>query len=56
MKDINNIRRILANIYYFRNVAVTAVDERDENTLLNKLKDMRREIDTLETMLKDDRR
>lgn len=51
MKDILAIRRILADIHYLRDMAVVAVNERDAITLLNKLKDMRRKIDTLESML-----
>ena len=51
MKDILAIRRILADIYYLRNSAVTAVDERDQTTLANELKEMKRKIATLEAMM-----
>lgn len=44
MKDITEIRHALANIHTFRNMAVVAVNERDKNTLLNKLKDIDRQI------------
>ncbi|MCK9568695.1 hypothetical protein M0R72_07130 [Candidatus Pacearchaeota archaeon] len=50
MKDILAIRRILADIYYLRNMAVTAVDERDQTTLVNELREMKRKIATLEAM------
>ena len=54
MKDILAIRRKLADIHYLRNMAVVAVNERDQTTLRNKLKDMRRKIDALDAMLEDE--
>lgn len=54
MKNILGIRRMLADIHYIRIVAITAVDERDKTKLLNKLKEMKRKIATLESMLEAD--
>jgi uncharacterized protein (UPF0371 family) len=51
VKNILGIRRMLADIHYIRVMAITAVDERDKITLLNKLKEMRRKIAALESML-----
>jgi len=54
VKNILGIRRMLADIHYIRVMAITAVDERDKITLLNKLKEMRRKIAALESMLETD--
>ena len=51
MKNIHGIRRKLVDIHYIRAMAITAVDERDKTTLLNKLKEMRRKIAELGSML-----
>ena len=54
VKNIHGIRRILVDIHYIRARAITAVDERDKTELLNKLKEMKRKIATLESMLEAD--
>lgn len=55
MKNISKLRVLLADIHNLKNAAIVAVNERDEGTLLNKCKDMKRKIDAIEAMLKEDR-
>lgn len=51
MKDILLLRTYLADIHNLRNMAVVAVNERDETTLKNKLTAMKRKIAIIEAML-----
>ena len=51
MKNILHLRRLFADLYMLRNMALTAIDERDEQTVRNKLKDMQRKIDVIEATL-----
>ena len=51
MKDISQLRRMIADLHYSRIGAIQAVDMRDEVMLRNKLLEMKRKIAAIEGAL-----
>ncbi len=54
MKHMGDMRDALAHIYTYRNMAVVALNERDRNTLLNKLKEIERQTALIRCILEEE--
>ena len=53
MKHITELRMMVADLHFIRRMMKTAIDERDETTLRNKLTGMKRKMAAIEAMLDD---
>lgn len=54
MKHIGDMRDALAHIYTYRNMAIVALNERDRNTLANKLKEIERQTALIRCILEEE--
>lgn len=53
MKDIGQLRHMIADLQYSRAGAIQAIDMRDDNMLRNKLLEMKRKIAAIEGVLEE---